>query len=363
MENGGDALKPDDPTSGGGGEARSDAAAVGERRKSESASPAAQDSVLPPSLPNRVVGESKSQDSALGGAVRSGGRVAGPTGGLSVPFASPDYPSLSSTPNSISQLLTNLPSSAFTLDGLEYPSPLGSGIISPLTAGSGQKLGHKRPISISPLSSTSQLELNSLMRSSPSSLINCMTSRGDSANSISHLSPSLTTPINPSLFASPHKAPLFSLRNAAHPPPLNITASFPLGGATTSAGPSPEHLRRTRDNRFPIKQEPLDESGSSQQRGNDPLLQFNTNSQESGFNSQPRELETLPEEDDILSDDEMQTDPSNSDCSSRYTGEGESQDSKHGILDRKPRRVSHSWCPYLLRDGILLLLISESSRI
>ena len=95
-----------------------------------------------------------------------------------------------------------------------------------------------------------------------------------------------------------------------------------------------------------IKQEPVEESGGSQSsRASDSsVLQFNTNSQESGFNSQPRELETLHEEDDILSDDEMQTDPSNSDCSSRYTGEGESQDSKHGILDRKPRRVLH--CHY-----------------
>ena len=331
-----DAMKADEPARGG--RPASDGGGSG-RRKSESASPAA----APPTEtargpPPRVVGESKSQDSVLG-AGRSGGRVGAPSGGLSVPFASPDFPSLSSTPNSISQLLTNMPSSAFTLEGLEYTSPLGSGIISPLTAGSVHKLGHKRPISISPLSSTSQLELNNLMRSSPSSLINCISSsRGDSSNSIGHLSPSLTTAINPSLFASPHKAPLFSLRNAVHPPPLSVTASFPLGG-----GPSPEHRRQGRDSRLPVKQEPLEESvGSQAGRPNETMLQFNTNSQESGFNSQPRELETLHEEDDILSDDEMQTDPSNSDCSSRYTGEGESQDSKHGILDRKPRRVGHS---------------------
>lgn len=302
-----------------------------DRRKSESSSPAAEASTRAPR------GESKSQDSFLGvgshARSRSGGGVAAPSGGLSMPFTSPD------TPNSISQLLTNLPSSTVMLEGLEYQSPLGSGIISPLTAGSGHKLGHKRPISISPLSSTSQLELNSLMRSSPSSLINCISSsRGDSANSIGHLSPSLTTPINPSLFASPHKAPLFSLRN--HPPPLSVSASFPL---TSTAGPSPERRlsRESGGNRFSIKQEPLDESGASQASRNDLMLQFNTNSQESGFNSQPRELETLHEEDDIFSDDEMQTDPSNSDCSSRYTGEGGSQDSKHGLLERKPRRVCH----------------------
>lgn len=294
----------------------------------------------------RRKGESKSQDSVLGARSRSG---VGP-----VQFASPDFPSLSGsgTPNTISQLLTNLPSSAFTFDGMDYTSPLGSGIVSPLTSSS-HKLGHKRPISISPLSSTSQLELNSLIRASPSSLINCIsTSRGDSANSIGHLSPSLTTPINPTLYASPHKAPLFSLRNAAHPPPLNVTASFPLN----TAGHSPER-RSNREmggsNRMSIKQEPFEESSGSQPSRNDPSLQFNTNSQESGFNSQPRELETLHEEDDMLSDDEMQTDPSNSDCSSRYTGEGESQDSKHGILDRKPRRVSKT---HHLRRSLSILL-------
>ena len=294
----------------------------------------------------RRKGESKSQESALGSTssrLRSG---VGPSPGLMqyAGIVSPEFPSLSGTPNSISQLLTNLPSSTFSLEGLEgYPSPLGSGIISPLTASS-QKLGRKRPISISPLSSSSQLDLNNLIRSSPSSLMNCIsTSRSDSAGSIGHLSPSLNTSINPTLFASPHKAPLFSLRNAAHPPPLNVTASFPLN----STGRSPER-RGSREhglsnNRATIKQEPVEDSGGSQPSRTDAaMLQFNTNSQESGFNSQPRELETLHEEDDILSEDEMQTDPSNSDCSSRYTGDGESQDSKHGILDRKPRRVRNS---------------------
>lgn len=290
-------------------------------------------------------GESKSQDSVLGsGGVglrsRGGsGGIGAPSGGLSVPFGTPDFPSLSSTPNSISQLLANFPSSALTLEGLDYQSPLGSGIISPLTAAGPGKLGQKRPISISPLSSTSQLELNSFMRASPSSLVNCISSsRGDSANSIGHLSPSLANSM-----ASPHKTPLFSLRTAAHPPPLSITASFPLNTAVT--GRSPEH-RGNRDttnhiSSSSIKQEPLEDMGGGSQPGrNDPHLQFNTNSQESGFNSQPRELETLHEEDDLFSDDEMQTDPSNSDCSSRYTGEGGSQDSKQGIIERKPRRVN-----------------------
>ena len=311
---------------GGGGGSSS-----GGQRQNDSATAAETE------IPSRPMGESKSQESALSVHARSRSN-AGPSPGLQYAgIVSPDFPSLSGTPNSISQLLTNLPSSTFSLEGLEYPSPLGSGIISPLTASS-HKLGHKRPISISPLSSSSQLELTNLIRSSPgSSLINCIsTSRGDSAGSISHLSPSLTTPINPNLF----KAPLFSLRNAAHPPPLNMSASFPLN--TTPVGRSPEHRGGARGDhgRMGIKQEPVEESSGSQPTRNESAgLQFNTNSQESGFNSQPRELETLHEEEDAMSDDEMQTDPSNSDCSSRYTGEGESQDSKQGILDRKPRRV------------------------
>lgn len=331
-------LRPEDPTqctssSGSAAERTKSGENGGQRRKSDSAA-----------TPNPR-GESRSQESAHGSHSRSRSGVGPSPGLMQYPgIVSPDFPSLSGTSNSISQLLTNLPSSTFSLEGLEYPSPLGSGIISPLTASSQNKLGHKRPISISPLSSSSQLDLNNLIRSSPSSLINCIsTSRGDSAGSIGHLSPSLTTSINPTLFPSPHKAPLFSLRNAAHPPPLNVTASFPLN----TAGRSPDH-HGSREHthsgsRMSIKQEPVEDSSGSQPSRNDAaLLQFNTNSQESGFNSQPRELETLHEEDDILSEDEMQTDPSNSDCSSRYTGEGESQDSKQGILDRnyKPRRVN-----------------------
>lgn len=333
-------LKPEDsaqqcasssrPESYGSGSAGERSDTGGQRRKSDSTET------------SRPKGESKSQESALGSHARTRSGVGRSPGLMQYAgIVSPEFPSLSGTPNSISQLLTNLPSSTFSLEGLEYVSPLGSGIISPLTASS-HKLGRKRPISISPLSSSSQLDLNNLIRSSPSSLINCIsTSRGDSAGSIGHLSPSLAAPLNPTLFASPHKAPLFTLRNAAHPPPLNVTASFPLN----TPGRSPEH-RGSKEysqssNRMSIKQEPLEESSGSQPSRGDAaaMLQFSTNSQESGFNSQPRELETLHEEDDILSDDEMQTDPSNSDCSSRYTGEGESQDSKRGVLDRKPRRV------------------------
>ena len=98
---------------------------------------------------------------------------------------SPEFHSTSGTPNSISQLLAAFsggPESAT----LEFPSPLGSGFTSPLSSA---KLGRKRALSISPLS-TGSLDLSNLIRSSPTSLLNYITaSRGSSAGSIGHLSP------------------------------------------------------------------------------------------------------------------------------------------------------------------------------
>ena len=284
----------------------------------------------------RPRGESKSQDSALSSSARA--RSFGPSPAVHGQYGlvSPDLPSLSGTPNSISQLL-NLPSSTFSFEGLEFQSPLGSGIISPLT--STHKLGRKRPISISPHSSSSQLDLNSLIRTSSSSLANCLpTSRDNSAGSMGHLSPSLFA--NPSAFAAPHRAPLFTLRNAVHPAPPPATSLFSCYPTSRSSGSQSEaHRSRSGGPNF-IKEEPLEESGASQPSRNEgAMLHFTTNSQESGFNSQPRELETLHEE-DVLSEDEMQTDPSNSgNYSSALTEDGEAEDSKEGILDRQPRRV------------------------
>ena len=129
--------------------------------------------------------------------------------GLISPY---DFPSICGTPTSVSQLF-NLPSSAFSLDGIEFASPLGSGHLSPLTSA---RLGRKRALSsISPLSSSS-LDLNNLIRTSPTSLVNYITtSRGSSAGSMGHLSPALFA--NPALFQPPYTRPLFSLRNAAYP--------------------------------------------------------------------------------------------------------------------------------------------------
>ena len=125
---------------------------------------------------------------------------------------SPDFPNINGTPTSVSQLLT-LPSSALSLEGFEFPSPMGSGTFSPLTSA---RLGRKRQLSISPLSSSS-LDLNNLIRTSPTSLVNYITnSRGSSAGSIGHLSPSLFA--NPAHFQPPHTRPLqFSLRNSNYP--------------------------------------------------------------------------------------------------------------------------------------------------
>ena len=144
---------------------------------------------------------------------------------------SPDFPNINGTPTSVSQLLT-LPSSALSLEGFEFPSPMGSGSFSPLTSA---RLGRKRQLSISPLSSSS-LDLNNLIRTSPTSLVNYITnSRGSSAGSMGHLSPSLFA--NPAHFQPPNGRPLqFSLRNSNYPMSMNPANSG--GQAPTSMSES-----------------------------------------------------------------------------------------------------------------------------
>lgn len=95
-----------------------------------------------------------------------------------------DFPSQTGTPTFLSQLMP----SGFSLEGNEFTTPTGSGRLSPQAM---DRLTRKRALSISPLSSSS-LDLNSLIRTSPSSLVNYITnSRGSSAGSFGH-SPSLT---------------------------------------------------------------------------------------------------------------------------------------------------------------------------
>ena len=143
---------------------------------------------------------------------------------------SPDFPNINGTPTSVSQLLT-LPSSALSLEGFEFPSPMGSGTFSPLTSA---RLGRKRQLSISPLSSSS-LDLNNLIRTSPTSLVNYITSsRGSSAGSIGHLSPSLFA--NPTHFQPPNGRPLqFSLRNSNYPMSTSSSGQAPIISMSESA--------------------------------------------------------------------------------------------------------------------------------
>ena len=156
------------------------------------------------SMAANVCGQGAGSDRQdLTGARTSSGRGARNFG------VSPDFANINGTPTSVSQLLT-LPSSSLSLEGFEFSSPMGSGTFSPLTSA---RLGRKRQLSISPLSSSS-LDLNNLIRTSPTSLVNYIAnSRGSSAGSIGHLSPSLFA--NPGHFQSPHSRQLqFTLRNS-----------------------------------------------------------------------------------------------------------------------------------------------------
>ena len=128
---------------------------------------------------------------------------------------SPEFPSQTGTPTSASQLMPNL-SSAFSFEG-EFPTPIGSGTFSPQTA---DRLNRKRALSISPNLSSSSLDFNSLIRTSPTSLVNYITnSRGSSAGSIGHLSPSLFSSTNMHR-QPPYSRPLqVSLRSGNYPIP------------------------------------------------------------------------------------------------------------------------------------------------
>lgn len=130
---------------------------------------------------------------------------------------SPEFPSQTGTPTSLSQLIPNL-SSAFSLEGNEFATPMGSGHLSPQTT---DRQNRKRALSISPLSSSS-LDLNSLIRTSPNSLVNYITtSRGSSAGSFGHLSPSLFNSMHPQSHGRPIQ---ISLRSSNYPI-TNITPS------------------------------------------------------------------------------------------------------------------------------------------
>lgn len=125
---------------------------------------------------------------------------------------SPEFPSQTGTPTSLSQLI---PSGFSSSEGNEFATPMGSGRFSPQTT---DRMTRKRALSISPLSSSS-LDLNSLIRTSPTSLVNYITSnsRGSSAGSFGHLSPSLALYGNMHQ-QQPHARPMqVSLRSGNYP--------------------------------------------------------------------------------------------------------------------------------------------------
>lgn len=124
---------------------------------------------------------------------------------------SPEFPSQTGTPTSLSQLMPNFGSS----EGNEFATPMGSGRLSPQTT---DRLTRKRALSNSPLSSSS-IDLNSLIRTSPTSLVNYITnSRGSSAGSFGHLSPSLMLYGNIAAHQQPHSRPIqVSLRSGNFP--------------------------------------------------------------------------------------------------------------------------------------------------
>ena len=122
---------------------------------------------------------------------------------------SPEFPSQTGTPTSLSQLI---PLSSAFLENSEFATPMGSGRLSPQVA---DRLQRKRALSISPLSASSSLDLNSLIRTSPTSLVNYINgSRGSSAGSFGHLSPSMFN----NMHQQSHSRPIqFSLRNNTFP--------------------------------------------------------------------------------------------------------------------------------------------------
>ena len=267
----------------------------------------------------------------LGGQRSSSGRVRsfGPSP-HGYGLISPDFPSLSGTPNSVSQLF-NLPSSAFSLDGFEFPSPLGSGQLSPLTSA---RLGRKRALSISPLSSSS-LDLNNLIRTSPTSLVNYITnSRGSSAGSMGHLSPSLLA--NPALFQPPYNRPLLTFRNAAYPQ-LNAAAAH---GRKSGGAASDTEIKQD------VKEEPAcNETNCCKMQPTalvkqEPKLECETQGVSMQKGPNIGTLETVQEEGGSSDDEGMQTDPT--DYSSAMTENDSELDAKCGQRG-KPKRVYYSY--------------------
>ena len=131
---------------------------------------------------------------------------------------SPEFSSQIGTAAYPPQLIPNLISSFASLEGLDFHSMIGpGGMMSPQAMDS---LTRKRALSISPIGlSSSSIDINNLIRTSSTSLINYPTgSRGSSAGSIGHLSPSLFC--NTNVFPQNYSRPLqVSLRSGNYPVP------------------------------------------------------------------------------------------------------------------------------------------------
>lgn len=133
-------------------------------------------------------------------------------------------------PNSLSQLLPMNLSPGFEGGGVggEFATPMGSGCLSPQTL---DRMMRKRAHSISPAVSSGSLDLNNLLRScSPTSLVNYINgSRGSSAGSFGHLSPSVFSSMHQQ--AAAHGRPMqVSLRSGNFPVPSGQHHSFQQGG-------------------------------------------------------------------------------------------------------------------------------------
>lgn len=267
---------------------------------------------------------------------------------------SPEFASLTATPTSVSQLIPLSSSALFTLEGLDFSSPVGSGQFSPLTSA---RIGRKRQLSISPLSSSS-IDLSSLIRTSPTSLVNYITnSRSSSAGSIGHLSPSMFN--NQSLFQTANGRPLqLSLRNTGYP--LPSTSASQLRGTSESTSQN-QHTRSSSKEetdgncKVTVKEEqmehfllqenlptilPMSGNGVKMKLENGTLLL----QRESTSQQMTLSLETVQEESvgglGPLENERQHIDINNS---STVTEQEYEADTKRGILDDKPKRVYYNY--------------------
>ena len=247
-------------------------------------------------------------------------------------LVTPEFRSQTETPIS-SQLLSNVPSSAL-FEGIEFTTPVGSGQFSPLA--SAIRIGRKRQLSVSPLSSSS-VDLNSLIRTSPTSLVNYITnSRSSSAGSVGHLSPSFFS--KPGRLQTPlGRQPQISLRNANYPQPT--TALNQLDSSKTRPD-SVENLQTE------IKEEMKDVSFADCQTNGLPDIKMEQDLPPlltQPVTRQVTTLETVREESvGAYGDSEDEGHPNdNPDYPSNDLDL--EVDSKKGILDSKTKRVYYNY--------------------